>query len=60
MQVGTRTFTDEHNLGAVPLSVILAKSSNVGMARLALALITREAQRIAAGEPQEVRVTWPS
>ena len=35
------TFTDEHNLGAVPLSVILAKSSNVGMAKLALALEPR-------------------
>jgi cell division protein FtsI (penicillin-binding protein 3) len=42
VQVGTRTFTDEHNLGAVPLSVILAKSSNVGMARLALALEPRQ------------------
>ncbi|MFM2289145.1 MAG: hypothetical protein RL684_2288 [Pseudomonadota bacterium] len=36
------TFTDEHNLGAVPLSVILAKSSNVGMAKLALALEPRQ------------------
>ena len=25
-----------------------------------VALITRQAQRIAPGEPQEVRVSWPS
>jgi len=38
VQVGANTFTDEHNLGAIPLAMVLAKSSNVGMARLALAL----------------------
>jgi cell division protein FtsI (penicillin-binding protein 3) len=42
VQVGATTITDEHNLGAVPLSVILAKSSNVGMAHLALALEPRQ------------------
>jgi cell division protein FtsI (penicillin-binding protein 3) len=42
LQLGVNTISDEHNLGAVPLSVILAKSSNVGMARLALALEPRQ------------------
>jgi cell division protein FtsI (penicillin-binding protein 3) len=38
VQVGAKTITDEHNLGAITLATVLAKSSNVGMARLALAL----------------------
>jgi cell division protein FtsI (penicillin-binding protein 3) len=38
VQVGSTTFEDEHNLGAVGLATILAKSSNVGMAKLALTL----------------------
>ena len=42
VQVGATTITDEHNLGAIPLATVLAKSSNVGMARLALALEPRQ------------------
>lgn len=38
LQIGTTTITDEHRLGAVPLSTVIAKSSNVGMAMLALSL----------------------
>jgi cell division protein FtsI (penicillin-binding protein 3) len=38
IQVGATTFPDEHNLGAIGLATVLAKSSNVGMAKLALAL----------------------
>jgi cell division protein FtsI (penicillin-binding protein 3) len=38
VQVGTSIIHDEHNLGPIPLATVLAKSSNVGMARLALAL----------------------
>jgi len=38
VQVGAKTITDEHNLGAISLATVLAKSSNVGMARLSLAL----------------------
>jgi len=38
MRVGIKTFRDEHPLGAVSLTEIIAKSSNVGMAKLALAL----------------------
>ena len=37
-KIGTRVEEDERNLGAVNLATILAKSSNVGMARLALSL----------------------
>ncbi|HKC17531.1 MAG TPA: penicillin-binding transpeptidase domain-containing protein [Steroidobacteraceae bacterium] len=42
VQIGTSIIHDEHNLGAIPLSTVLAKSSNVGMARLALALEPRQ------------------
>ncbi|HMI37614.1 MAG TPA: penicillin-binding transpeptidase domain-containing protein [Steroidobacteraceae bacterium] len=42
VQVGTSIIHDEHNLGPIPLSTVLAKSSNVGMARLALALEPRQ------------------
>jgi len=37
-KVGVKTISDEHDLGPIPLSTILAKSSNVGMARIALDL----------------------
>jgi cell division protein FtsI (penicillin-binding protein 3) len=37
-KVGNRIEEDEHNLGAVNIATVLAKSSNVGMARLALNL----------------------
>jgi len=40
--VGVKTFYDEHNWGLVPLSTVLAKSSNVGMAMLALSLEPRQ------------------
>ena len=37
-KVGATILEDEHNLGAVNIATVLAKSSNVGMARLALSL----------------------
>ena len=37
-KVGVKTFEDEHNLGAIDIATVLAKSSNVGMAHIALAL----------------------
>lgn len=37
-KVGATVEEDEHNFGAVNIATILAKSSNVGMARLALSL----------------------
>ncbi len=37
-KVGTKIIEDKHNLGTIGLSTILAKSSNVGMARVALSL----------------------
>jgi cell division protein FtsI (penicillin-binding protein 3) len=42
VQIGSTTFRDEHNLGVVGLATILAKSSNVGMAKLALQLQPRQ------------------
>jgi cell division protein FtsI (penicillin-binding protein 3) len=38
MKVGNKVEEDEHNLGAIDLATILAKSSNVGMAKVALSL----------------------
>jgi cell division protein FtsI (penicillin-binding protein 3) len=37
-KVGIKIIEDKHNLGAIDLATVLAKSSNVGMARVALAL----------------------
>jgi cell division protein FtsI (penicillin-binding protein 3) len=37
-KVGAKIFEDEHNLGAVDIATVLAKSSNVGMAHIALTL----------------------
>ncbi|MFO0451437.1 MAG: peptidoglycan D,D-transpeptidase FtsI family protein [Pseudomonadota bacterium] len=38
IKVGIKLIEDKHNLGAVDLATILAKSSNVGMTQIALAL----------------------
>jgi cell division protein FtsI (penicillin-binding protein 3) len=37
-KVGMKIFEDEHNLGAIDIATVLAKSSNVGMAHIALNL----------------------
>jgi cell division protein FtsI (penicillin-binding protein 3) len=42
IQVGSTMIHDEHPLGAISLDTVLAKSSNVGMAHLALALEPRQ------------------
>ncbi len=41
-KVGTKMEEDEHNLGVIDLATILAKSSNVGMAKIALSLPPEE------------------
>ena len=38
IKVGTKVFEDEENLGAIDIGTILAKSSNVGTAKVALSL----------------------
>ncbi len=38
IRVGIKTITDEHPLGIVPLTTVVAKSSNVGMTKIALSL----------------------
>jgi cell division protein FtsI (penicillin-binding protein 3) len=38
IRVGSHVIEDEHNLGSVDIATILAKSSNVGMAHIALSL----------------------
>ena len=42
IQVGSSLIHDEHNLGPIPLASVLAFSSNVGMAHLALSLEPRQ------------------
>jgi cell division protein FtsI (penicillin-binding protein 3) len=37
-KVGVKIFEDEHNYGAIDIATVLAKSSNVGMAHIALNL----------------------
>jgi cell division protein FtsI (penicillin-binding protein 3) len=41
-KVGSKIFEDEHNLGAIDIATVLAKSSNVGMAHIALTLPPQE------------------
>lgn len=36
--VGAKTIEDEHNLGRIPITTVLTKSSNVGASRIALSL----------------------
>lgn len=38
IRVGNKTFDDEHDLGVIDLTTVLAKSSNVGTAKVALSL----------------------
>jgi cell division protein FtsI (penicillin-binding protein 3) len=41
-KVGVKIFEDEHNLGAINIATVLAKSSNVGMAHIALTLAPQQ------------------
>jgi cell division protein FtsI (penicillin-binding protein 3) len=38
MRVGIKTLKDKHNLGTIDVTTVLAKSSNVGIAKIALSL----------------------
>src|SRR5690606_17042226 len=40
VKIGANTFRDKHFLGAVPLTTVIAKSSNVGMMKLAFSIPT--------------------
>jgi len=42
-KVGAKIFEDEHNLGRIDIATVLAKSSNVGMAHIALSLAPQQA-----------------
>jgi cell division protein FtsI (penicillin-binding protein 3) len=42
-KVGVKIFEDEHNFGAINIATVLAKSSNVGMAHIALNLAPQQA-----------------
>jgi cell division protein FtsI (penicillin-binding protein 3) len=43
--VGIKTFSDEHPVGAASLTTVMAKSSNVGMTKLALSLTPEQMWR---------------
>ena len=38
MRVGIKTIQDKHNLGTIDVTTVLAKSSNVGVVKIALTL----------------------
>jgi cell division protein FtsI (penicillin-binding protein 3) len=42
VRVGTKIIEDEHPLGAIGLATVLARSSNVGMTKIALSLAPQE------------------
>jgi cell division protein FtsI (penicillin-binding protein 3) len=42
LKVGVKMFEDEHDLGAIDIATVLAKSSNVGMAHIALTLAPQQ------------------
>jgi cell division protein FtsI (penicillin-binding protein 3) len=42
MRVGIKTVKDKHNLGTIDVTTVLAKSSNVGVAKIALSLKPQE------------------
>jgi len=48
-RVGVKNITDKHNLGPANLKTILAKSSNVGMAKVALSLEPKEIHETLTG-----------
>ncbi len=48
-RVGNKTIQDKHNLGAASLTTILARSSNVGMAKIALSLEPAQMHRTLTG-----------
>jgi cell division protein FtsI (penicillin-binding protein 3) len=41
-KVGVKIFEDEHNFGRIDIATVLAKSSNVGMAHIALSLAPQQ------------------
>jgi cell division protein FtsI (penicillin-binding protein 3) len=38
VRVGSKSIPDKHNLGPIPLTTVIAKSSNVGMTKMAMTL----------------------
>src|SRR4029450_1856956 len=42
MRVGGKTIQDKHNLGTIDVTTVLAKSSNVGVVKIALTLDPKE------------------
>ena len=42
IKVGVKEFPDEHNFGRIDIATVLAKSSNVGMAHIALSLAPQQ------------------
>lgn len=46
VRVGIKSITDHNDLGAVPLTTVIAKSSNVGMTKMALTLSPESMHRM--------------
>jgi cell division protein FtsI (penicillin-binding protein 3) len=46
VRVGVKTIPDKHNLGAISLTTVLAKSSNVGMTKMAMTLPPESMRRV--------------
>jgi cell division protein FtsI (penicillin-binding protein 3) len=49
VQVGVRRIQEKHNLGAISLTTVLAKSSNVGMVKMALTLAPESMRQTLVG-----------
>jgi cell division protein FtsI (penicillin-binding protein 3) len=49
VQIGVRRIQEKHNLGAISLTTVLAKSSNVGMIKMALTLPPESMRQTLAG-----------
>ncbi|MBT8141078.1 MAG: penicillin-binding protein 2 [Gammaproteobacteria bacterium] len=48
-KIGSRTIKDKHNLGEIDLTTVIARSSNVGIARVALQLEPKKMWNILSG-----------
>jgi cell division protein FtsI (penicillin-binding protein 3) len=46
VRVGIKPITDKHNLGAISLTTVIAKSSNVGMTKMAMTLTPLSMQQM--------------
>ena len=55
VRVGVKTIPDKHNLGAISLTTVIAKSSNVGMTKMAMTLSPQSMRRDADARSASAR-----